>query len=132
MAVLPFVGGPMEVQNPDTTLKPLSLTMIVTLSTGILTAACANQAPGLFGCVITIAGLFDMLRVCSCVLHLSSKLIYLYAQFPKFTFGAVLRSEYGDVCIHSQCWPGYPLINIPFSRRIRKILTTSTSLLSVL
>ncbi|KAJ4470805.1 prolyl oligopeptidase [Lentinula aciculospora] len=45
---------------------------------GILTTACTNQTPELFGCVITIAGIFDMLR------------------FPKFTFGALLRGEYGD------------------------------------
>nr|7ZAZ_AAA Chain AAA, Prolyl endopeptidase [Omphalotus olearius]7ZAZ_BBB Chain BBB, Prolyl endopeptidase [Omphalotus olearius]7ZAZ_CCC Chain CCC, Prolyl endopeptidase [Omphalotus olearius]7ZAZ_DDD Chain DDD, Prolyl endopeptidase [Omphalotus olearius] len=45
---------------------------------GVLTTACANQAPGLYRCVITIEGIIDMLR------------------FPKFTFGASWRSEYGD------------------------------------
>ncbi|KAJ3812194.1 prolyl oligopeptidase [Lentinula aff. lateritia] len=45
---------------------------------GVLTTACANQAPELYRCVITIGGIIDMLR------------------FPKFTFGALWRSEYGD------------------------------------
>ncbi|THU83553.1 hypothetical protein K435DRAFT_871165 [Dendrothele bispora CBS 962.96] len=45
---------------------------------GVLTTACANQAPGLYRCVITIGGIIDMLR------------------FPKFTFGALWCSEYGD------------------------------------
>ncbi|KAJ3784790.1 prolyl oligopeptidase [Lentinula aff. detonsa] len=45
---------------------------------GVLTTACANQAPELFRCVVTIGGIIDMLR------------------FPKFTFGALWRSEYGD------------------------------------
>ncbi|THU77377.1 alpha/beta-hydrolase [Dendrothele bispora CBS 962.96] len=31
---------------------------------GVLTTACANQAPGLYRCVITIGGIIDMLRVC--------------------------------------------------------------------
>ncbi|KAH8104761.1 prolyl oligopeptidase [Cristinia sonorae] len=45
---------------------------------GILSTACANQAPHLFRCVITIGGIMDMLR------------------FPAFTFGALWVSEYGD------------------------------------
>ncbi|THU84329.1 prolyl oligopeptidase [Dendrothele bispora CBS 962.96] len=45
---------------------------------GIMTTACSNQAPELYGCVITIAGLQDMLR------------------YTKFTFGDLLRSEYGN------------------------------------
>ncbi|KAJ3777905.1 prolyl oligopeptidase [Lentinula raphanica] len=45
---------------------------------GVLTTACTNQAPELFRCVVTIGGIIDMLR------------------FPKFTFGALWCSEYGD------------------------------------
>ncbi|KAJ3823334.1 prolyl oligopeptidase [Lentinula raphanica] len=45
---------------------------------GVLTTACTNQAPELFRCVVTIGGIIDMLR------------------FPKFTFGALWCSEYGN------------------------------------
>jgi len=36
---------------------------IIAATVGILTTACANQAPQLYRCVITIGGIIDMLRV---------------------------------------------------------------------
>jgi len=45
---------------------------------GLLAAACALQAPELFGCVVASMGLYDMLR------------------FPKFTCGCYWTDEFGD------------------------------------
>ena len=62
-AVLWLAGDPTEVRSFPKSQVNEQLGFDFSSVKGLLTTAVANQTPELYGCVITIAGVIDMLRV---------------------------------------------------------------------